>query len=176
MTKILVAGVGNILRGDDGFGIEAVRRLLASSSLPPNVKVLEFGIAGISFVQELLDGYDALIILDAIDRKAPPGTLYVIEPQLPEIDTFDLVALGEYLTDLHQTEPFRVLILAKALKVLPQKVIFIGCQPAQCDELEIGLSKPVKAAVSEALHTVVSLIDELRDQAPAKHHPSGFGE
>jgi hydrogenase maturation protease len=166
MTKILVAGVGNILRGDDGFGIEVVKRLIAGHRLPPDVTALEFGIAGISFVQELLDGYDALIILDVIDRAGLPGTLSIIEPQLPEIDQLNRAALGHYLADLHQVEPFRALILAKALQALPKKVILIGCQPAQCDELAIGLSPPVAAAIPEALQAVISLIEELRDHPP----------
>jgi hydrogenase maturation protease len=159
MNKIFVAGVGNILRGDDGFGNEVVGRLIATSSLPPHVKIAEFGIAGISLVQELLDGYDTLIILDAMNGGGPPGTLYVIEPQLPDIEKLDPFA-GENVQDMHQTEPLRALILAKALKILPGKVIVIGCQPSDSDELGIGLSPPVEAAVLKAMEKVVSLIEK----------------
>ena len=71
MTRVLVAGVGNMLRRDDGFG-PAVAASLAG--LPPGVAVVETGIGGVALLQELLSGYDGLILIDAVDRGAAPGT------------------------------------------------------------------------------------------------------
>lgn len=157
--RILVAGIGNTLRGDDGFGIEVVRRLQAEGGLAPDVRLLEFGIAGISFVQELMSLYDALILVDAVDRKAAPGTLCVLEPKLPAMDTGDPGQLARMAGDPHQTDPFHALILARALKVLPRHVVVIGCQPVECDELGAGLSPAVEAAVSSAWEKIISCIE-----------------
>lgn len=150
--KILIAGVGNILRGDDGFGNAVIARL-NSLSLPAHVKTSEFGIAGIRLVQELMDGYDALIIVDAMQGGGAPGTLYVIEPQLPVITD-----ANEMIGDLHQAEPYIALTMAKALRLLPARVTIIGCEPAEYDELKIGLSPAVERAVARAVSKIEQII------------------
>ena len=78
--KILVAGMGNVLRGDDGFGVKVVEELSVNHIFPEEIDLYEAGIGGIGFVQELMKGYDALIIVDAIDKGAAAGTLFVVEP------------------------------------------------------------------------------------------------
>ena len=164
MIRILIAGVGNVLRGDDGFGVEVAQVLTRSITLPEGITVFESGIAGIPLVQELMDGYDALIIIDAVEREGTPGTLYVIEPDIPDPSTIDPTALRSSLTDAHYAEPSKVLMLAKALGVLPQKVFIVGCQPAGYDELGAELSAEVKEAVQVAVRRIESLIETLNHQ------------
>ena len=83
--RILVAGVGNVLKGDDGFGVHAAKALATDPRLPDSTTVLETGIGGMHLVQELMQGYDAVILLDAVDRGGQPGQLFLLEAELPEL-------------------------------------------------------------------------------------------
>ena len=112
--RVLVAGMGNELRGDDGFGV-AVTHLLADRELGAEVTVREFGIGGIHLVQELLTRYDALLIVDAVRRDSTPGTLHLLEPTVVDIADLPDEVRRDFLADLHWADPARVLILAKAL-------------------------------------------------------------
>lgn len=159
--KILIAGVGNVLRGDDGFGVEVAQALHRKGNLRAGVTIFEGGIAGIPLVQELMDGYDALIVADAVERGGAPGTVYVIEPDITDPSTLDPSALHASLADAHYTEPSKVLVLAKALGVLPPQVFIVGCQPAGFDEFGAELSDAVKAAVQVAISRIESLIEIL---------------
>jgi hydrogenase maturation protease len=159
--KILIAGVGNVLRGDDGFGVAVAHVLAEEYRCSDDVTVFEAGIAGIALVQELMSGYDALIVADAIDRREAPGTVYLIEPEPPDVDTIGPAELHNSLVDSHYAEPSKVLLLAKALGVLPEKIFIIGCQPGGLDELGDNLSRPVKSAVRVAVKRIESLIEEL---------------
>lgn len=160
----LVAGVGNELMGDDGFGILAARRC-AHAGLGPDVRVVEAGIAGIGLVQDLMDRYDTVIVLDTVDRGSAPGTLHVLEITVPEIESMTYADRWELLTDMHYTIPSRVMILARALGVLPEKAYLVGCQPVQM-ELGHGLSDQVAASIDGAAARVRQLVDAVRD-APA---------
>jgi hydrogenase maturation protease len=153
--RVLIAGVGNVLRGDDGFGVEVLRRLERDLAGAEGVRFFESGIAGVGLVQQLLDGYDVLVILDALDRGAPPGTVCVLVPEL--------VALGapgaeQQAIDLHQADPEGVFHMAAALGVLPRHVRIVGCQAVACDELGAGLSDSVRAAVPTAARRVWGLL------------------
>ena len=165
--RILIAGVGNVLRGDDGFGVAVAQALSRISNLPDGVTVFEGGIAGIPLVQELMDGYDALIVADAVERGGAPGTIYLIEPDITDPATLDPSALHASLADAHYTEPSQVLVLAKALGVLPPHVYIVGCQPADYDELGAELSDEVRAAVEVALNRIEALIETLNFQQTA---------
>jgi len=167
VIRILIAGVGNVLRGDDGFGVEVAQALSRRGNLPAGVTVFEGGIAGIPLVQELMDGYDALIVADAVERGGAPGTIYLIEPDITDPATLDPLALHASLADAHYTEPSQVLVLAKALGVLPPKVYIVGCQPAGYDELGAELSDQVRGAVEVALNRIESLIETLNFQQTA---------
>jgi hydrogenase maturation protease len=138
MSRILVAGVGNVLRADDGFGPAVAARL---TDLPAGVEVIETGIGGIALLQEILDGCDGLIVIDAVDRGAEPGTVFVIEPEVEK---------PEHVPDVHLANPNRVLMMAKAMGALPDRVLIIGCQPAQVEELEDRLSESVERSVALA--------------------------
>lgn len=159
--KILIAGVGNVLRGDDGFGVAVAHLFAGRSDLPEGVTVFEAGIAGVPLVQELMDGYDALIIADAVERGEAPGTIYLIEPDYEDPALLDPFAFHATLADAHYTEPSKVFTLAKALGVLPPRVFVVGCQPAGYDELGAELSKAVRGAVQMAARRIESLIESL---------------
>lgn len=158
---VLVAGVGNLLRGDDAFGIKVVQHLARRPDLPGTVTVIEVGIGGISLVHELLDDYDALLIVDAVDRGGEPGTIYLLEPEVPDLRQWPFEQRQDFLADMHMTTPARALILAKALGVLPPTVYLLGCQPTTCDDLVIGLSAPVEGAVAASVERLVSEIQRL---------------
>ncbi|RDI75837.1 hydrogenase maturation protease [Gaiella occulta] len=147
MRRVLVAGVGNILRRDDGFGPVVVSRL---GPLPEGADVVETGIGGIALVQELLGGYEGLVIVDAVDQGAEPGTVFVIEPEIGE---------PEHVSDIHLANPRRVLSMAKGLGILPRRVVIVGCQPAEVDELGEGLSPAVERAVDLAARRVRETVD-----------------
>jgi hydrogenase maturation protease len=164
--RVLVVGVGNLLRRDDGFGIVVAQQLEALDDLPSVVRVTETGIAGVGLVQDLMDGYDALVIVDAVSRDCAPGTLYLLEPGVPDIRAWTDEERRAFLADLHQVDPSRALGLAAALGVLPPIVRVVGCEPAECDEAEIGLTPAVARAADLAVERVRRLVNELLEAAP----------
>lgn len=174
--NVLVVGVGNLLRRDDGFGIVVAQRLEARDDLPPGVRVTETGIAGVGLVQDLMDGYDALVIVDAVSRGGVPGTLYLLEPGVPDIRAWTAEERRAFLADLHQVEPSKALGLAAALGVLPATVRVLGCEPAECDEAEIGLTPAVERAAEAAVERVRRLLDELLEPAPVAAGTTANGE
>jgi hydrogenase maturation protease len=155
--RTLVACVGNVLRGDDGFGVAVAERLAAAHDVPSDVDVIETGIGGMSIVQQLIDGYECLIVVDAVDRGAAPGTVFVLEPEVPEPSTLGIDAWRERFSNLHLAEPSRVMLLARAAGVLPARVLVVGCQPTSCDEYAERLSPQVEAAVDIACQRVIEL-------------------
>jgi hydrogenase maturation protease len=151
-AKILVAGVGNIFLGDDGFGVE-VALALSRQQLPEGVSVKDFGIRGFDLAYALLDPWDAVIIVDALPRGEPAGTLYVVEPDLA-------AASAETAINPHGMDPVRVLNLAASQGTISAQVLVLGCEPQDFgDELEgrMGLSAPVQAAVEEAAKMVLEV-------------------
>lgn len=159
MTSILVACVGNIFNGDDAFGVEVARRL-SRVTLPDGVRVIDFGIRGIDLTYALMDGYDAVILVDAAQRGEAPGVVSVVEP--------DPIAAGDSIPeDLalspHELDPAKVLRLASALGGTCRRVLLVACEPLTFgdDEGVMGLSEPVVAAVGVAAETVEKLIEEM---------------
>lgn len=146
--RVLVACVGNVLRRDDGFGPAVAAAL---GELPPGARLVETGIGGVALVQELLDGYDGLILVDAVDQGARPGELLLITPEVGE---------AAHVPDVHLANPERVLTMAKAMSALPERVLIVGCQPVDADELGEGLSAPVEAAVARATHEICRVLHE----------------
>lgn len=158
--KILVAGMGNVLRGDDGFGIRVIEGLKSDFDFPKDVDIYEAGIGGIGLVQELMNGYDALVLVDAVEKGAAAGTLFVLEP-LEHQTAISNENLHASMVDMHYADPSKVLSLAKALNVCPPKVFLVGCQPEYVDDAVEGLRPPVERAVPHAIKEVLTLIDEL---------------
>jgi hydrogenase maturation protease len=152
-VKILVAGVGNILNGDDGFGVE-VLRVLAHHSLPNGVVLTETGIGGIALVQDLMQGFDACIIVDAVDRGRPPGTVMVIEPDIIDVHVLRPEERHDLLADMHLATPSRALLVAQALGCLPARRVIVGCQPEEVETLAIGLTATVQAAIPVAISEI----------------------
>ena len=165
--RVLVACVGNVLRRDDGFGVAVARRLADHGRLPPGVDLIETGTGGLNIVQQLMDGYDALLVVDVVDRGAKPGTVFVLEPEVPDPGGLPIDEWRERFSNLHLTEPSRVFLLARALGVLPKRVLLIGCQPGDCEGLGEGLTPPVEAAVAIAADRLHELADSALDRAMA---------
>jgi hydrogenase maturation protease len=154
--SVLVAGIGNVFLGDDGFGVEVAARLVRRK-LPASVDVGDFGIRGMDLAYALQEGYEAAIFVDAVPRGEPPGTLFVIEPELDE---------GEVVPEAHGMDPVKVLALARELGRLPQRVLVVGCEPkirmsGDDEDLLMELSEPVRGALDEAVRLVESLVEEL---------------
>lgn len=153
---ILVAGIGNVFLGDDGFGVEVAHRL-AGRSLPGDVTVTDFGIRGYDLAYALVRGADYTILVDACPRGEPPGTVFVLEPDLTDLDARDG---GPAVVDAHDLNPLHVLRLARSLGAELRKVVVVGCEPATLGPPEghMGLSDPVRAAVDEAVPLIEGLI------------------
>lgn len=151
--KVLVAGVGNTLRVDDGFGVVVARRLEAMT-LPEGVHVLETGTSGMSLVQELMEGYDALIVLDIVDRGRPPGTIMLIEPELPDATVMSHDYRHSLTANTHEANPSAVMTMAKAMGTLPARVLMVACQPLDPVGLGMELTPVVAAAVEVAISEV----------------------
>lgn len=157
--RILVAGVGNVLHGDDGFGVEVAKQLIERTDLPESVKVIETGIGGMNLVQELMYGYDALAILDAYKNSRAPGEVYLLEPVLPDLSEMDAHERRDYFADTHYATPFRALSFLEHIGDLPGTIRIIGCEPEEVDALRIGLSEPVAKAIPGAVSLVLDWID-----------------
>lgn len=149
---VLVAGIGNVFFGDDGFG-PAVATRLAQLPQPEGVDVCDYGIRGVHLAYDLLDrAHRALVLVDAVPLDEPAGTLAVIEVDDPD-------GFGEHL-DAHSMNPATVLAAVGALGATPGRVLVVGCQPEQLDQ-GMCLSPAVEAAVDEAVEVVLGLIDEM---------------
>ena len=158
MAKVLIAGMGNILRRDDGFGVEVAKRLVAENTFPAGVRVIEVGIGGIHLVQELMAGYEMLIVVDALERGSMPGTVHVLAAEVPDLADWPESQRQDFLADMHYTTPSKALILAKALGVLPSKVFIVGCQPVEVDDLGIGLSESAEQATAETIRHIERIV------------------
>ncbi len=158
--RVLVAGVGNVLRADDRFGVEVARRL-ADVSLPEGVRVVETGIGGMALVQELQDGFDALVVVDVVDRGRDPGTVMVIEPEVVDVHTLSPNERHDLVTDSHLATPERVLMMARALGVLPARVVMVACQPVDAESVGEEMSAPVAGAVDVAVSEVLRYVAEV---------------
>jgi hydrogenase maturation protease len=166
--RVLVAGIGNIFMGDDGFGCEVVRRL-STGVVPDGVKVRDFGIRGLDLAFELLEPWDEAILVDAMARGGAPGTLYVLEPAQPSGVESEATPL-----EAHAMTPDVVLRNRAALGGGPLRVRVVGCEPGALpgdDDLCGDLSAPVAAAVEPAVALVRELLNtpELRTKGATVH-------
>ncbi|MFI9595891.1 hydrogenase maturation protease [Nonomuraea sp. NPDC052265] len=158
--RFLVAGIGNVFLGDDGFGVEVVRRL-ADDDLPADV--IDFGSRGLDLAYALQRDYEAAILVDAAPRGEQPGTLTLLEPDLR-----DLPGPGGAGAESHGLDPVKVLRMARELGRVPARVLVLCCEPARLvtDDVLVELSEPVRGAVEEAVRMVRSLVmDVLAERA-----------
>ncbi|HEX4517670.1 MAG TPA: hydrogenase maturation protease [Polyangiaceae bacterium] len=164
--RLLIAGVGNVFLGDDGFGVEVVRQL-AGRPWPSGVSVRDFGVRGLDLAYALLDGYDAAILVDATQRGRPPGTLYVLEPDAEPADA------GQLRLETHGMDPARVLGFVRAMGEGPLHIRVVGCEPTTFgdeDEPLMGLSEEVRAAIAPAVTIIGDLVRELTSHGGRRAH------
>ena len=149
MTRTLIAGFGNVLRGDDGFGVEVLRRLGERGIASDSVELLDVGTGGIRLAQELITPYDRLIIIDAATRGGVPGTVYslVVDGVTPTREI-----------DMHTAVPSRALEVAQAFGPLPREIYLVGCEPESVDELTTDFTPRVAAAMDEAMSRIEALL------------------
>jgi hydrogenase maturation protease len=161
--RILIACIGNIFLGDDAFGVE-VARAFSTRSLPENVKLVDFGIRGWDLTYALMEDHDAVILVDAVLRGQPPGTLYLIEPDAIDAEDGLPISPQDIQIDAHNLDPAKVLRLASSLGGKQNSILLVGCEPTPMDseqDMAMELSEPVKAAVPEAVNMIESLLNEL---------------
>jgi hydrogenase maturation protease len=168
--KILVACIGNIFLGDDGFGVEVARHL-ATRTFPDSVRVRDFGIRGYDLAYALLETDDLAILVDACPRGQEPGTVYVIEADASEV----AVTGSPAALDAHTMNPVAVIRLAKSMGPISKRILLVGCEPTTLggDEGEMGLSEPVSAAVAKAVKVVERLVAEAL--IAGETSPSAYG-
>jgi hydrogenase maturation protease len=153
--KILIACVGNIFLGDDGFGVEVARRL-ALQTLPPEAVVKDFGIRGFDLAYAMMEPCDLTILVDACARGFAPGTVFLLEP--------DPIDQAPPAIEPHGMNPMNVLRMVKSLGGTPGRVLIVGCEPAELgseNDGQLGLSEPVEAAVDEAIALIESLVSKV---------------
>jgi hydrogenase maturation protease len=155
-SQILVAGIGNIFLGDDGFGPEVIRRAPRTLS-GPRVRVVDYGIRGMHLAYDLLDGCDALVLVDALPDRGSPGTVHIIEA-----DHETLTATAGL--DAHAMDPGAVFASLVALGGTPPYTIVIGCEVVDVDE-RMGLSPVVADAVPRAVKAIEDVVSRLLDDA-----------
>jgi hydrogenase maturation protease len=158
---VLVAGIGNVFQTDDAFGVEVAQRL-AMQTLPLGARVEDFGIRGVHLAYELLEGYDGLVLIDAVPMGEPAGTLAVIAPEVrPEPRSGDDMAA---VVDAHTMNPEVVLHTLARLGGSVERIFVVGCQPANLQE-GMGLTPAVAAAVDEAVEMCCQLVSEIVEPA-----------
>ena len=167
--RILVACIGNIFLGDDGFGVEVAQRMLSRQNRPyaEHVQVIDFGIRGMDLAYTLLEDYDTLVLVDAVPRGGQPGTLYLIEPDMTRLNAEQGAQAGRVALDTHSMDPVKVLAYARTLGAQPIRTFLVGCEPGIFDgadafmEMSMGLSEPVQAAIDTAIQMIDSLVTNL---------------
>lgn len=161
MKRILIAGVGNAWLRDDGFGGEVVKRL-ETRTLPEGAAVFDFGTGGLDLAYEVMRGYDALVLVDVSRQGGEPGTLYVMEAS--EADVEAGIEDGQVINP-HAMDPQTVLRFVKTIGAWPGKVVVVACEPAEVEEMGMGLSDEVARAVDSAVEVVVRTVEELQADA-----------
>jgi hydrogenase maturation protease len=170
-ARVLVAGIGNLFLGDDGFGPEVVRRLLAGGQPPTGVRVVDYGIRGMHLAYDLLDGWDTLILVDALparrsgwSRASRPGEVLVLEVGPDDLEP------GAF--DAHGMQPVALLGSLTAMGGTLPPTFVVGCRVESVHE-GIGLSPSVSAAVPTAIDTVLALLDRVARKEPSAAPSAG---
>ena len=155
-VRVLIACVGNIFLGDDAFGVEVAREL-SRRELPEGVRAVDFGIWGLDLTYALLDNPGAVILVDAAPRGGAPGTLYVIEP---EWESFAGEGGTGPVVEAHGMDPVKVLRAAAAMGAGVERVLLVGCEPGEVDDLTMAFTPAVATAVEEAVRRVEALLNQ----------------
>ncbi|MCV6977779.1 hydrogenase maturation protease [Mycobacterium bourgelatii] len=165
--RILVAGIGNIFLGDDGFGSEVVQRV----DIPPDggVRITDYGIRGMHLAYDLLDDWDALVLVDAVPSRGQPGALHIFQA---DFDADDAAWSSTTGLDAHSMDPAVVFGSLRALGGTPPYTVVVGCEVGNIEE-GIGLSEPVAEAVPRAVRAVEEIVAALQIPAPASASAHG---
>jgi hydrogenase maturation protease len=166
-ARILVAGIGNIFLGDDGFGSEVIRHVVGQvpDGLKDGVRTVDYGIRGMHLAYDLLDEWRALVLVDALPNRGAPGTLHVFEA---DHETLSPTAGLE----AHSMDPTAVFATLTALGGTAPRTIVIGCEVENIDE-GMGLSEPVAAAVPGAVAAINDVLAGLAAHTTAPARSSG---
>lgn len=156
--KILVAGVGNLLRCDDGLGPHVIKEL-AKISLPSDVDVMDLGTSAMD-VLHYSAGHDKAIFIDAVKLGKAVGTVYRITPREVEITDEDF--RGAIYMSMHEINLERVIALGRRLGSVPKEIVIIGCEPEDTTSMKIELTEKVAAAVPKIIEL---LIEELKSSS-----------
>jgi hydrogenase maturation protease len=157
-SRILIAGVGNVFLGDDGFGVEVVSRL-AGRPLPPGVRVADFGIRGLDLAYALLDGYDLVVLVDASRQGGIPGTVYLLEVEHPPEREAPRGDSARW--EAHGMIPTQALGAARAMGAVLQRVVVVACEPETFGPPgvgQMGLSRRVTVALDEAVRLIETVV------------------
>jgi hydrogenase maturation protease len=165
--RILVAGVGNVFLRDDAFGVEVVK-LLAERPQPPGVQIKDYGIRGVHLVYELLDGYDLFVLVDAAPRGEAPGTVSVLEVELPSPQAQPVI-------DAHSLTPDAIFGLLSSLGGHPGRNLVVACEPAEVDA-GMGLTDPVREALPHAVRAVEEILAQALAEGPGPRPRAGAPE
>jgi hydrogenase maturation protease len=120
----------------------------------PHVRVVDYGIGGMHLAYDLLEEWDALVLIDAVPDRGSPGALHVFEADHESLSA--TVGL-----DAHAMDPAAVFASLAALGGTPPYTVVIGCEVHNVDE-GIGLSAPVAAAVPDAVRAIEDVVAGLR--------------
>jgi hydrogenase maturation protease len=155
--KVLVAGIGNIFAGDDGFGVAVAQHLLAQS-VPQGVQVTDFGIRGYDLAFALMEPWERVILIDAVARGGDPGTVYTIEPQLNQAE--EELATAD-LANAHGMDPSQVLRMVMAMGGTVPPLTLVACEPADLggEEGRLGLTPVVQASMNVAVEIIEQLLE-----------------
>jgi len=159
--QILIAGVGNAWLQDDGFGAEVARRL-GERELPSGASVMDVGTSGLDLAYEVMRGYSALVIVDVSKQGGEPGTLYVIDVEPDDVPAE--ITDGESI-DPHSMDPMTMLRFVRVIGGWPGRVQVIACEPGEVEDVGVGLTPAVEAAVDRTIELVLETVEELRGDA-----------
>jgi hydrogenase maturation protease len=159
-SRILIAGIGNIFLGDDGFGPEVMRHICDRVSGLNGVRAVDYGIGGMHLAYDLLEDWDALVLVDAIPNRGSPGRVHVFEADHESRD-------GPAGLDAHGMDPMTVFASLRALGGTPPRTVVVGCEVADVSDA-MGLTEPVQAAVPEAVRAVQTAVSMLRADNEAR--------
>ena len=170
-SPVLVAGIGNVFLSDDAFGVEVARRL-RSRAVPEGVRVEDYGIRGLHLAYDLLQGYDALVLIDAVPIGEPPGTLALIEPEPavgPTLRSSHSDGGGVLAVDAHTMSPHIVLATLSRLGGSVERIVIVGCQPGDLRE-GMGLTPAVREAVPAAVDLCLEVVADIAQPAERGIH------
>lgn len=157
IPRVLVAGIGNIFLGDDGFGPEVIRHINHQFLRDDSVQITDYGTGGVHLAYDLLDNWTALVLVDALPNRGAPGTVQVFEADHTRLK-------NSAALDAHGMDPGTVFASLRALGGIEPRTIVVGCQV--CDITDrMGLSEPVRSAVASAADAVIKAVTLLQNPA-----------